>query len=163
MKFTKSPSPRVYIVLLDVRSVYNVASIFRTANCLGVSNIILAGYTPTPRDRFGRLRKDFSKVALGAEATLAWQHFPKISDALSYLEKEKVFLVAVEQAPHSTDYKKVKPQFPCAFIFGNEVEGVPPDILKAADSIAEIPMHGAKESLNVSVAVGIAVARMLNR
>ena len=153
----------VYIVLCNIRSIHNVASIFRTADCLGVSRLILAGYTPAPLDRFGRLRKEFSKVALGAEKSVRWQQFQKISEALSFLEKNKVYKVAVEQALNSIDYKKVKPAFPMAFIFGNEVDGISPSCLAKCDVVAEIPMLGRKESLNVSVAVGIAVARILKR
>jgi len=153
----------VYAVLHNIRSVHNVASIFRTADCLGVSQILLVGYTPTPIDRFGRLRKDFSKTALGAETAVAWEHFPKVSEAIWFLKSRKVFIVAFEQTKNAKDYRKVKPTFPVAFIFGNEVKGVPSAILAKCDAVAEIPMRGSKESLNVSVAVGIAIARMLNR
>jgi tRNA G18 (ribose-2'-O)-methylase SpoU len=160
MKLTQKKE--VFIVLPDIRSVYNVGSIFRTADCFGVTNIILVGYTPTPKDRFGRARKDFSKVALGAEDVVAWQYFPKISQAMKFLKDKKTFVIGVEQSEESTDYKKIKPKFPVAFIFGNEVEGVKSDLLKQCDIVAEIPMYGAKESLNVSVAVGVALSRVLN-
>ncbi len=159
----KSPDGDTYIVLCDIRSIHNVASIFRTADCLGVTSVILAGYTPTPLDRFGRARKDFSKVALGAEKTVSWRKFSKISQALSFLKRNKIHTIAVEQAHGSLDYKKVKPYYPAAFLFGNEVDGISLAHLAKCDMVAEIPMLGGKESLNVSVAVGIAVARMLNR
>jgi len=153
----------IFLVLHNIRSIHNVGSIFRTADCLGVSEIILAGYTPTPNDRFGRLRKDFAKVSLGAETFVPWKHFPKISEVLKFLEDRKVYIVAVEQAPNAVDYKKVKPKLPVAFIFGNEVGGVPSEVLSRADVVAEIAMQGSKESLNVSVAAGVALARMLGR
>ncbi len=154
---------KVFIVLLNIRSVYNVASIFRTADCLGVGNIILVGYTPAPIDRFGRPREDFAKTALGAEKTVTWQHFPTMRQALHSLKKNKIATVAIEQAADSKDYRKIKPRYPVAFIFGNEVKGIPVKILKQCDVIAEIAMHGEKESLNVSVAAGIVIARILNR
>ena len=153
----------VFIVLYNVRSVQNVASIFRTVDCLGIPNIFLVGYTPTPVDRFGRARKDFTKVSLGAEQTVAWKQFATMSQVLRAFKEREVFTIAVEQATGSKDYKKIKPQFPVAFIFGNEVEGIPEKILTQCDVVAEIPMHGKKESLNVSVAAGIALAQMLNR
>ncbi|MBU6390273.1 TrmH family RNA methyltransferase, partial [Patescibacteria group bacterium] len=142
--------------------VHNVGSIFRTANCLGISNIILAGYTPSPIDRFGRMRKDFSKVALGAEKEIEWRHERNAEAVLRFLKKSGVRLIAVEQSPRSTDYREVRVRGATAFIFGNEVTGLPEKILRAADTIAEIPLRGGKESLNVSVAAGIALTRMLN-
>ncbi|MDO8482511.1 MAG: TrmH family RNA methyltransferase [bacterium] len=153
----------VFVVLHNIRSIHNVGSIFRTADCLGVSEIILVGYTPTPNDRFGRPRKDFSKVSLGAETTIPWRHFPKISEAIKFLKERQVYVIAVEQALDAIDYKKIKPKFPVAFILGNEVSGIPPTILSHCDVVAEIGMRGSKESLNVSVAAGIALARMLGR
>lgn len=152
-----------YILLHNIRSVHNVGSIFRTAECLGIKNILLVGHTPCPTDRFGGSRKDFAKVALGAERNISWQYFPNAAAALGNLKKKKVFLVAVEQNPRAVDYKKLRIRFPAAFIFGNEVNGLPKTILEKADAVAEIPMRGKKESLNVSVAAGIALSRVLNR
>ena len=152
-----------YVVLLNIRSIHNVGSIFRTADCLGVSDILLVGYTPAPVDKFGRMRKDFGKVSLGAEKTISWKQFPKISQAFKLLRSEGVQIIAVEQAPDAKDYRKIKPHHPAAFIFGTEVSGIPKRILKQCDVVAEIPMRGEKESLNVSVAAGIALARMLGR
>jgi len=158
-----SARKEVFVVLHNIRSVHNVGSIFRTAECLGVTNIILTGYTPAPVDRFGRLRKDFAKVALGAEASVSWKSLPKFSEALKFLRDRKVFIVAIEQSPESEDYKKIKPNYPVAFLLGNEVAGIRESILKKSDVIAEIPMFGEKESLNVTVAAGIALSRILNR
>lgn len=162
MKST-SKQKDIFVVLHDIRSIHNVGSIFRTADCLGVSEIILVGYTPTPNDRFGRPRKDFSKVSLGAEKTICWRHFPKIYEALKFLKERGVYVIAVEQAPDSVDYRKIKPKFPVAFVFGNEVDGISPAVLSRCDVVTEIIMRGSKESLNVSVAAGIALARMLGR
>lgn len=152
-----------YIVLDNIRSVHNVASIFRTVECLGVAEIILVGYTPAPVDRFGRARKDFAKVSLGAERTVSWRHFGTTKEVLGFLKEQKAHIVAVEQDKRSVNYKKVKPRFPAVFVFGNEVKGVSAVFLHAADVIAEIPMRGSKESLNVSVAAGIALAQFLDR
>lgn len=152
----------IYIVLDNVRSVHNVGSIFRTAECLGVSHVVLSGYTPAPADRFGRWRKDFAKVSLGAEKHITWRHFQTIARALRFLREKGVYIVAVEQAPEAVDYRKVRVKRPAAFVFGNERGGLSRAVLRACDVVAEIPMRGRKESLNVSVAAGIAISRMLN-
>ncbi len=154
----KLPARKTYVVLYNVRSIHNVGSIFRTADCFGVSEIILVGYTPAPVDRFGRILKAFGKVSLGAEGSVPWKQFGKMSEALEYLREQEVFVVAVEQDEKSTDYRKLKLKYPIAFVFGNEVEGIPKKIVSKCDAVAEVPMHGTKESLNVSVTAGIILA-----
>ncbi len=154
--------PTISLLLPDIRSVHNVGSIFRTADCVGVGHIYLAGVTPTPFDRFGRARKDFAKVSLGAEKTVAWE---QVADAVAFIKAQKrngVKIVALEQSAHSVDYKAVKLEGPALVILGREVEGIAPELLKLADIIAEIPQHGAKESLNVSIAAAVALYRFLN-
>lgn len=150
------------IVLDNIRSVHNVGSIFRTADTAGVDMIYLCGCTPQPIDRFGRARADFAKVALSAEKTVKWKHFEKTTDALKELKENNFTIIAIEQAKNSVDYKKVKPEEKTAFVFGNEPNGISKDVLDKCDSIAEIPMRGEKESLNVSVSVGIALFRILD-
>lgn len=150
---------KLYLILHDIRSVENVGSIFRTADAAGVSKIFLAGYTPSPIDRFGRKRKDLAKVALGAEDSVEWE---SISDLVKLIKNLKMNVVALEQDKNSTDYKKFKKTTGnIALIVGNEVEGIPKNILKLCDQIIEIPMHGKKESLNVSVATGIALFELI--
>src|ERR1700690_1096716 len=85
------------LVLHNIRSVHNVGSIFRTADAAGVSRIILSGYTPAPVDRFGRARKDFSKVSLGTEKTVSWEQTKQLTPALKKLKKEGYKLIAIEQ------------------------------------------------------------------
>lgn len=150
-------------VLHDIRSAQNVGAIFRTADAAGISKIYLTGYTPTPIDRFGRARKDIAKASLGAELSIPWEQVINTKELLLRLKKENFKIVAIEQAPSSTDYKDIKINTPTAFVLGNEVEGISKDILSICDTVAEIPMAGSKESLNVSVAFGIAVFRMLGR
>jgi len=145
------------IVILDnIRSVYNVGSIFRTSDALGVEKIYLCGCTPTPTDRFGRARQDLAKVALGAEKDIAWEYCDDIKEIIKKLRKEGYKIIAVEQDKKSTNYKKSKIKLPIALIMGNEVSGIEKEVLKLADEILEIPMYGKKESLNVSVSFGIA-------
>jgi len=147
-------------VLHNIRSVHNVGSIFRTADAAGVSKLILSGYTPTPLDMYGRPRADLAKVALGAEKIVPWEKTANVSTALKKLKKSGYMILAVEQSPRSIslfDWRLPSPTPPLALILGNEVRGLSPQILRAVDTILEIPMRGKKESLNVSVAAGIAM------
>ncbi len=153
---------KVFIILPDIRSVHNVGAIFRTADACGVSKIFLTGYTPTPTDRFGRDRKDFTKCALGAEKTVDWEYREDLIDLIKELKQKNVEVVAVEQDTKSIDYKAFDLNKSTAFIFGNEVDGLSQDILNQVDTIIEIPMVGEKESLNVSVSVGIILFRILD-
>ncbi len=151
------------LILPDIRSSYNVGAIFRTADAAGIKKIYLVGITPAPLDRFGRPRSDIAKSALGAEKSVPWEHVATIAPLITRLKKDSYAIVAIEQSEDSVDYKKVKLKGRTAFIFGNEVKGLPPSVLRKCDIVAEIPMHGMKESLNVSVAAGIALFRMLGR
>ena len=136
---------------------------FRTADAIGVTKIYLTGYTPAPTDRFGRDRKDFSKVSLGAEQSVSWEARKTLKVLLQELRERGIKIIAVEQSERSVDYKKIKISTPTALIVGNEVGGIPQNILTLCDSIAEIPMRGHKESLNVSVAAGIILFRLFDK
>ena len=149
------------VILDNIRSVYNVGSIFRTSDALGVEKIYLCGYTPTPTDRFGRERKDLAKVALGAEKSVGWEYFKNTDEAIKKLKKEGFQVIAIEQDEKSIDFKNVKAKYPVALVMGNEVGGIEKKTLKLCDVIAEIPMMGKKESLNVSVSFGIAGYQIL--
>ncbi len=151
------------LILHNIRSVHNVGSIFRTADAAGVSRIILSGYTPTPLDRFKLPRKDFAKVSLGAERTIPWEQTKTLAQAVKILKLENYFIAAIEQDKNSTplfDFVAPKNKL-VALIMGNEVLGISKQSLKLADVILEIPMRGKKESLNVSVAAGIAMFALL--
>jgi tRNA G18 (ribose-2'-O)-methylase SpoU len=150
------------LILNDIRSVENVGAMFRTADAAGIDKIYLTGYTPTPLDRFGRKRGDLSKSALGAEEFVKWEQKKNVLPLLTRLKKERYLIIGIEQDKKSIDYKKVKLQSKNVFVVGAEVTGIPKNILKKCDVIAEIPMRGKKESLNVSVACGIALFRMLD-
>lgn len=153
---------QLYLVLYNIRSVYNTASIFRTADGAGIYKIFLTGYTPKPVDEFGKIRPEFSKVSLGAEKNVPWEYYKNINNLILKLKKENIKIIALEQSPSTINYKKFKPKFPCALIIGNEVNGIPKKILDKCGAIIEIPMCGKKESLNVSVAAGIAIYEILN-
>ncbi len=155
-------SPRTIVILHNIRSTYNVGAIFRTADAAGVSEVILAGYTPTPVDRFGRPRADIKKASLGAEESVPWKHVESLDECIKELQENGVAVVTVEQSSRAIDYKKYVLTGPTALIFGNEVEGVPKEAVEAADACIHIPMHGMKESLNVSVAAGVVLFRLLD-
>lgn len=145
----------VAMLLHNIRSTHNVGSIFRTADAAGVSRIFLSGYTPTPLDRFGRVRKDIAKTALGAEKYVPWEHSVSSARLIAKLKKEGWDIVGVEQDTRARDYRSFKTKEKTLFVFGNEVKGLSKEVRKKCDGLIEIPMRGKKESLNVSVAAGI--------
>ena len=151
------------VVLDNLRSVYNVGSIFRTANAVGIEKIYLCGTTPTPLDKKGLRRKDFAKVALGAEDIVSWEYVESPTDCVKKLKDESYYVVSLEQDKSSVDYKEVsiKDKENIAFVIGSEVDGINHEIIKVSDVVAEIPMLGTKESLNVTIAFGIAAYRIL--
>lgn len=152
---------QVSVLLHDIRSTHNVGSMFRTADALGVTKIYLSGFSPTPLDRFNKPRKDIAKVALGAEEAIAWEYIENPQTLIKKLKKEKAKVIGLEQSPKSVDYKKVKVEKSVLFVMGSEVTGIEKKLLSLCDVVAEIPMKGEKESLNVSVAFGVALFRIL--
>lgn len=152
------------LILDNIRSVENTASIFRTADGLGVSKIYLIGTTPCPIDRFERKRKDFAKVALGAEKFVSWEVCKSVSLLIQDLKKQGFKIIALEQTPNSIELKNFSTSklHNFALVVGNEVDGVSKELLETADAVVEIPMQGKKESLNVSVSTGIALFSLLN-
>jgi len=152
----------IILILHDIRSVQNVGAIFRTADAIGVSKIIISGHTPAPIDRFGRERGDLKKTALGAEKTIPWEQVKNINTKIKNLKRDGFSIIALEQNPKSIDYKKYKPKEKTAIIIGSEVLGVSEKNLSLCDYILEIPMNGEKESLNVSVATGILLYRLFD-
>ncbi|MDO8515805.1 MAG: TrmH family RNA methyltransferase [bacterium] len=150
----------IVAVIHNVRSVHNVGSMFRTADGAGIKKLYLSGFTPGPLDRFGKVRTDFKKVSLGAEASVEWESVRSVTTLIKKLKKDGYVVCAVEQAPRARNiftaarYLRARR---IAIIVGNEVRGLSPSIVRSADHVLEIPMYGSKESLNVSVAFGIAV------
>jgi len=154
MTIIKSKDTGLYLILHNLRSTYNVGSIFRTADASNVSRIFLTGYTPTPDN------PKVLKTSLGSESSLPWVYRKHVSQLIKGLKTDGVKVICLEQTIHSIDYRSFIPVFPMAIIFGNEVKGLSKSILKYADQTIQIPMHGKKESLNVSVACGIALYKI---
>jgi 23S rRNA (guanosine2251-2'-O)-methyltransferase len=159
----------VVAVLVDIRSVWNVGSMFRTADAAGISKVYLVGFTPTPFDRFGNARADFAKVSLGAEAWVQWEHADSAAWLIRSLKDDGYTVCTIEQSEKAIPYTEFRAADKVALVVGNEVTGLPVDVVASADRILEIPMRGAfvrdsshprstgegKESLNVAVAFGI--------
>lgn len=149
-EFRQSDKIPVIVVLENIRSAYNVGSIFRTADAFLLHSIYICGYTAHPP------HKEIKKTALGADETVKWKHFKNISEAIMDIKEKGFKVYAVEQAVDSwklgsfeTDDEKI------AVIFGNEVTGVEQDTIAACDGVIEIPQLGMKHSLNVATAAGV--------
>jgi 23S rRNA (guanosine2251-2'-O)-methyltransferase len=142
---------RLILLAYNIRSLWNVGSLFRTCDCFGIEKLILAGYTATPP------RREISKTALGAEEWIPWEHAPDAASIMTSLKSNGWKIVALEQSPQSVPLERYKPSEKTCLIVGHEVLGVPKDLLALCDDVIEIPMLGKKNSLNVSVAAGIAL------
>jgi len=154
--------PKITLLLHNIRSTHNVGSIFRTAEGFGVNRIILTGYTPYPihpedsrlPHLAEKLTKQIQKTALGAISSVPFEHHDNL---LTWLEGNTLPLVALEQADRSTYLTDFNPPDEFVLVLGEEVNGIPAELLVKCDSVVEIPMRGKKESFNVSVATGIAL------
>lgn len=150
------------VVLQNIRSAHNVGALFRTADGAGVDRLYLVGITPRPSQRklyLSDAEKTLQKTALGAEKNIPWKYVKTIGPLLKRLKQEGYTLVALEQSKGSIDYRAWTPSVfeKVALIVGNEVEGIDQKTLDAVDQVIELPMRGDKNSLNVSVAGGIAL------
>ena len=158
--------PKITLILHNIRSTHNVGAIFRTAEGFGVKKIILSGYTPYPElpddTRLPHIREKLTnqihKTALGAEAMVPFEY---IEDLERFLERElPPNLLALEQASNSIDLREFTPPAELTLLLGEEVHGIEQKYLNRCDTILEIPMHGQKESFNVSIATGIALYQL---
>ncbi|MFZ2187404.1 MAG: TrmH family RNA methyltransferase [Candidatus Moraniibacteriota bacterium] len=154
------------LVIHNVRSALNVGALFRTADGAGVKRIFLTGYTPCPHPLgesalppayLTPAQKSLAKTALGAEKIVSWKKSVSPGRVLAELRQAGFAIVALEQHEKSIDYREYASEAGVALVIGNEVRGLDAKILKQCDVILEIPMRGAKNSLNVSVAAGIAL------
>ncbi|HXH19112.1 MAG TPA: RNA methyltransferase [Chitinophagales bacterium] len=152
-QFREAEKIPVIIVLDNVRSLYNVGSVFRTADAFRVESIYLCGITATPPHR------EIHKTALGAEETVNWKHFKETEEAVHELKSQGWKIIAVEQAEGSIPLDEFNPDknAKLALVFGNEIGGVSETVMKTADACIEIPQTGTKHSLNVAVSVGVVV------
>lgn len=142
----------VSLLLHNIRSLYNVGSLFRTADAALAQKLHICGYTPAPP------RKEIEKTALGAVDSVPWEYHASSMDAVVKLRQQNVKIFALELTDNSRSvYKLEKSDFPLCLVLGNEITGVDDDVLAMCDGALDIPMYGVKHSLNVSVAAGIAL------
>ena len=149
--FKESEKNSVIAVLENIRSAYNVGSVFRTADAFLIESIFITGYTAKPP------HKEITKTALGAQDSVDWKYFETTSSAIEYLKKNQYKIFAVEQVTDSISLENISDLGfdKTAFIFGNEVKGVEQETISMSDGSIEIPQFGIKHSLNISVAAGI--------
>lgn len=140
-----------FLILPNIRSTHNVGAMFRSADACGVTKLFLTGYTPLPP------RKEIAKVSLGAETWLPWEHHATTLPLIKRLKKSGVTIIGLEQTTQSVDIGTFVVEGSIALVVGNEVTGISRPILKECNTVTHIPMYGRKESLNVSVAAGIAL------
>ncbi|MFQ7112677.1 RNA methyltransferase [Hallella bergensis] len=175
-EFKDAPKLPLIVVLDDVRSLYNVGSVFRTCDAFRVEAVYLCGITGTPPNA------EIHKTALGGEDSVDWRYFENTEDAVQELHDRGYFVYSIEQVEHSTKLQQLcnskftiqnskladtvdaaienrqsASTFPYAVIFGNEVKGVKQSVVDMSDGCLEIPQFGTKHSLNVSVTAGIVV------
>jgi len=146
------------LTLLDnIRSLYNVGAIFRTADAVRLDKLYLTGITAFPP------RKEIDKTALGAVNTVPWEYQSDALPVIQELKRTGTRIVVLEHTSDSQSYMEFKPTFPVCLVLGNEVFGVQEQLVEAADAAIEIPMYGSKQSLNVSIAYGIVIYQLLFR
>jgi len=144
---------RFTVVLNNIRSLYNVGSIFRSADGAGIEKIWICGITGHPPSPM------ISKTALGAEEHVPWEYREDVRGLLRELKARQYQVVTLEQTEESRPYETFTPEAPVCLVVGNEIEGVSASILSLCDAAVEIEMAGIKNSLNVSVAFGVVAYR----
>lgn len=138
-----------YALLDNIRSAWNVGSMFRSADAAALAGLYLTGMTCTPP------RPDLEKTALGATLTVPWDYWRDPVAAARAVRDQGRALIVVEQVPRARDWREFTFPFPCCFVVGHEVAGVKPGIVELADHAVQIPMAGLKKSLNVAVCFGL--------
>lgn len=146
--FQKIP---LVVVLDNIRSLNNIGAVFRTADAFLIEKIYLCGITATPPHR------EIHKTALGATESVEWEYFKNTSDVVNFLKKENYTILAIEQTEKTChlNYYPIHKNEKYAVVFGNEVSGVDQEVIDVCDGVIEIPQHGTKHSLNISVCSGI--------
>jgi 23S rRNA (guanosine2251-2'-O)-methyltransferase len=157
--FKSSEKIPVFIVLDDVRSAYNVGSIFRTADAFRIAGIYLCGISARPP------HKDITKTALGATESVEWKYFREAREAVLELKDKEYRVFAIEQVDESIDLRCFQPEKESniALVFGHEVFGVKDELLDLVDGCIEIPQFGTKHSFNVAISAGIVLWDILNK
>ena len=150
----------MYLALENIRSLYNVGSILRTASFFGIKKILLVGYSGRKKAGLDEIHEKVKKTALGAEKDFQIKFLKNSVELVKFCQDNKLKLVAVEQDKNSIDVNRWQQQKNSVLVLGNELQGCSLKVLKAAEEIVEIPCLGKKGSLNVSIAAGIVLAQV---
>lgn len=152
-EFREAPKLPLVVVLDNVRSLYNIGSIFRSCDAFRVKSVYLCGITATPPNA------EIHKTALGGEDSVEWKYFEKTEDVIQQLRQEDYFIYSIEQVENSTRLQNLSLDATktYAVVFGNEVKGVSQNVIDLSNDCLEIPQFGTKHSLNVSIAAGIVI------
>ena len=145
----------LYALCENIRSLYNVGSIFRTSDAVRLEKLFLTGYTGYPP------RKEIDKTALGAVDSVEWEYCENTIEVVRQIKEENIQVIALEHTTKSVSYANFEFKFPFCLLLGNEVDGLTDELIGEADASIEIPMFGLKQSLNVSVAYGIVMYHAL--
>ena len=157
-EFKKTPKIPVIVILDNIRSMNNVGSIFRTSDAFAVEKLYLCGITATPP------HKDIAKTALGATESVDWEYAENVVDLVHRLRNNNTKVYLIEQTDHSVFLNQFQfSEEKIAIVFGNEVFGVNEDLLPICDGAIEIPQHGTKHSLNVTIAAGVVLWECLRK
>lgn len=158
-EFKQTKKTPIIVVLDNIRSLNNIGSVFRTSDAFLIEKIYLCGITATPPN------KEIHKTALGATESVAWEYIENTIDLIESLKKDKVKVLAIEQAENSTMLNEFTPETDqkYAVVMGNEVKGVQQEVVSASDFCIEIPQLGTKHSLNISVSCGVVLWDLFNK
>lgn len=151
------PTAPIVGVLENIRSLWNVGSMFRSADGAGLQRLVLCGFTGHPP------RKEIAKTALGAEEHVPWEYWSKAAEACESLRRDGYLVLALETGPASVPLETIPLRTPVAFVVGHELSGVSEAARLACEATVHLPMHGTKQSLNVAVAFGIAAYTLRRR
>ncbi|MEO8664561.1 MAG: RNA methyltransferase [Ignavibacteria bacterium] len=148
----------IYVLCDNIRSIFNVGAIFRTSDGAFIEKLFLTGYTPYPP------RKEIEKVALGSTESVPWEYHKDALDVVRSLKAQNIKIAVLEITDSKNHIWNIsKKDFPICLVLGNEISGVSKEIIELADISFELPMLGMKQSLNVSVAYGVAVYEMVKK
>ncbi|NTV30910.1 RNA methyltransferase [candidate division WWE3 bacterium] len=155
----------IHLVLHNIRSLHNVGSMFRLADCAGIEKVYVSGITPYPEKQndtrkpwdIRNAAKGIHKTALGAEKSVSWDYYPDIVDLIKYFRTQRIPLIGLETSKSGKNLYEYQFTGPIALVVGHEIDGISDEILLQCDEVIEIPMYGKKESLNVAISAAIVV------
>ena len=156
-EFSEIVRTPIYVVLDNLKSAYNVGSMFRLADALLIQKMYLCGTTIVPP------RHKIKTTSRGTERWVPWEYRESTTETIQELKTQGVFILCAELTPESIDYKKIDPPFPLCVVLGREFDGVSPEVLTLADGIVSLPIHGMTNSLNVSTTGGVLLYELFEK